>query len=268
MTLLPHEYVPILRGLGVTCVVRFNSKCYDRKVFVNSGIRHEDLLYEDGGNPSEAILQAFLRICESERGVVAVHCKAGLGRTGTNIAAYMMKHLGFSAREAIAWCRFCRPGSIVGPQQQFLVSIEAAMREQGSRSAPVESEESDKVALRFKKAAVSSIGGVSAALPKITSKICTHSTPNNVILFLETAVRSNDSGYIAARIALAKHRQSSPPRRSSGSQSSVSETIKDNRGIAQTTAVTARKEVPGPRPVSSFASLRNGENKNLHFRNS
>jgi len=49
-----------------------------------------------------------------------VHCKAGLGRTGTAIAAFLMKNYRFSATEAIAWCRICRPGSIVGPQQHFL----------------------------------------------------------------------------------------------------------------------------------------------------
>lgn len=65
-----------------------------------------DLYYEDGGNPSEEILQAFLQLCETERGAVAVHCKAGLGRTGTNIAAYMMKHYSYTARETMAWCRY------------------------------------------------------------------------------------------------------------------------------------------------------------------
>lgn len=56
-TLRPEEYIPILKSLGVTCIVRFNTKCYDRMVYVNAGIRHVDLYYEDGGNPTDAILQ-------------------------------------------------------------------------------------------------------------------------------------------------------------------------------------------------------------------
>jgi cell division cycle 14 len=56
-TLLPEEYVPIFKALGVTCVVRFNSKCYDRNVFLVAKIKHVDLYYEDGANPPESVLQ-------------------------------------------------------------------------------------------------------------------------------------------------------------------------------------------------------------------
>lgn len=45
---------------------------------------------------------------------------AGLGRTGSLIACYIMKHYKFTAEEAIAWIRICRPGSIIGHQQSWL----------------------------------------------------------------------------------------------------------------------------------------------------
>jgi len=45
---------------------------------------------------------------------------AGLGRTGTLIACYMMKHYRLTAAECVAWIRIARPGSIIGPQQHYL----------------------------------------------------------------------------------------------------------------------------------------------------
>lgn len=102
-------------------------------MFERAGIKHVDLFYEDGGNPTEAILQSFLKLCENEGGAIAVHCKAGLGRTGTNIVAYMVKHYGYSCREAIAWHRLCRPGAVVGPQQQYLMSIEQKLVLEGEQ---------------------------------------------------------------------------------------------------------------------------------------
>lgn len=39
-TLTPEGYVPILKKLDVTCIIRFNSKCYDRNVYLVNGIRY------------------------------------------------------------------------------------------------------------------------------------------------------------------------------------------------------------------------------------
>lgn len=72
-TLLAEDYLPIFRKLGVTCVIRFNKRCYDRRRLTEGGIKHVDLFYEDGGNPSEEILQRFLKICENTK---ARSCRA------------------------------------------------------------------------------------------------------------------------------------------------------------------------------------------------
>ncbi|GLD93372.1 hypothetical protein PINS_up001964 [Pythium insidiosum] len=127
VTLTPEHYVPYFMKRNVTLVVRLNENLYDARRFTSAGIAHLDLFYPDGANPSAALLDEFLRTCEATPGAVAVHCKAGLGRTGTCIAAYLMKHDGFTAKEAIGWLRLCRPGSVIGPQQEFLESIQPRM---------------------------------------------------------------------------------------------------------------------------------------------
>lgn len=90
--------------------VRLNKKYYDEKKFQKYGIRHLELYYLDGSNPPAKILNRFLEACEATPGAIAVHCKAGLGRTGTCIGAYMMKHYRMTAPEVIGWMRICRPG--------------------------------------------------------------------------------------------------------------------------------------------------------------
>ncbi|XP_014203666.1 dual specificity protein phosphatase CDC14B isoform X2 [Copidosoma floridanum] len=116
----PESYFKYFKRYNVTTIVRLNKERYDAASFIDAGFDHKDLFFVDGSPPTCAIYRQFLRISESTKGAVAVHCKAGLGRTGTLIACYMMKHYHLSALESIAWIRICRPGSVIGHQQQWL----------------------------------------------------------------------------------------------------------------------------------------------------
>jgi cell division cycle 14 len=54
-----------------------------------------------------------------------VHCKAGLGLTGTLIAVYLVLRHGFTALEAMGWLRILRPGFVIGEQQHYLCAANA-----------------------------------------------------------------------------------------------------------------------------------------------
>ncbi|XP_030061604.1 dual specificity protein phosphatase CDC14A isoform X2 [Microcaecilia unicolor] len=127
----PEAYFPYFRKHNVTTIIRLNKKIYDAKRFTDAGFEHWDLFFVDGSTPSDSITQRFLTLCENTSGAVAVHCKAGLGRTGSLIACYIMKHYRFTHAETIAWIRICRPGSIIGPQQHFLEEKQTSLWIQG-----------------------------------------------------------------------------------------------------------------------------------------
>jgi len=130
-TLTPEDYTPYFLKHNVQLVVRLNKKYYDEQRFKEAGINHLELYYLDGSIPTNRILQTFLEAAETTSGAIAVHCKAGLGRTGTCIGCYIMKHYRFTAAEAIGWIRICRPGSIIGPQQHYMKEMEQTLWHQG-----------------------------------------------------------------------------------------------------------------------------------------
>ena len=128
---VPEDYHAYFVARGVAGVVRLNRPLYEGARFEAGGFEMHELYFPDGSTPPPHLLRRFLSIAETAPGALAIHCKAGLGRTGVLICAWLIKHAGFTAAEAIGYIRVVRPGSVLGLQQNWLASHEAGLVAEG-----------------------------------------------------------------------------------------------------------------------------------------
>ena len=81
----------------------------------------EDLNAPDMDKIDEAV--DFIQERINGKEPVMVHCAAGIGRTGTILACYLIKFEKYSAKDAIKKVREERPGSIQSERQEFVVGL-------------------------------------------------------------------------------------------------------------------------------------------------
>ncbi len=121
-----EDDLPLLRPAGIRAVVSLVNSPSDRSVYATAGLDFLCLPIPDGWPPTNEQVDAFVEFADriiASGGAVVVHCHAGLGRTGTMLAAYLVRH-GMTASDAIRTVRRAEPAAIETARQlQFLLAL-------------------------------------------------------------------------------------------------------------------------------------------------
>ena len=121
-SLVAANDLPALRDLGIGAVVSLTERP-PSALQGASGLRWLHLPVVDMTAPSVEQVREFVGFVDTALGddlAVAVHCIAGLGRTGTLIACYLVSE-GMMPDQAIARVRAARPGSVQTEEQEQFV---------------------------------------------------------------------------------------------------------------------------------------------------
>lgn len=111
---------------GIKSIVTVREVTLPSEWFNGSGIQYKHLNVEDYGAPSVEGLDETVDYIDrqiTQGRPVMVHCAAGRGRTGTVLAAYLMKKENLSAKVSIEKLRAMRPGSVQSVVQETVLSV-------------------------------------------------------------------------------------------------------------------------------------------------
>lgn len=119
-----------LQGVGITTLLTLTENALDEARLTPFGIRS---IWEPIADMAAPTIEQGIRLCQkleqliAAKEVIAVHCRAGMGRTGTVLAAYLIWE-GLGALDALEDARRIEPRWVQSPEQvEFLKQFEVAV---------------------------------------------------------------------------------------------------------------------------------------------